>query len=280
MNKDLCMTMLVEDTALGGGLLAEHGLSFWIEYGDKNILFDTFRSDILFRNAETLGINLNEFSAIVITHGHYNHTGGLSAILDIATKTTFYLHPAAIFQKFSRRTLKVNSIDMPYLARNAVQRCRVIWTATPAQIFSGMSVTGQVPHINNFEDVRGAFFVDESCRIPDELLDDQALFFESGRGLVVVLGCAHSGVVNTLEYIRNLTSQNKIYATIGGMHLLNASKERIEQTITNFQEYNIQKIGLVHCTGDIATGRFSNTCKDRCFPCPTGTQISLKKSYK
>ena len=277
MNNDICITTLVEDTTLDNSLLAEHGLSFWIEYDNKRILFDTGQSDILFKNAETLGINLNEVDAIVISHGHYDHTGGLSTVLDVAPKATVYLHPAAIFQKFSRKTLKLNSIGMPYLAKNAVQRCRVVWTATPARILPGMSVTGQVPRVNNFEDVGGAFFIDENCRVPDELLDDQALFFESGRGLVVVLGCAHSGVVNTLDYISNLTSQNKIYAVIGGMHLLNASKERIEQTITNFQKYNIQKIGLAHCTGDSAKSRFSDTCKDRCFPCPTGTRISLKE---
>jgi 7,8-dihydropterin-6-yl-methyl-4-(beta-D-ribofuranosyl)aminobenzene 5'-phosphate synthase len=280
MNNDLSITTLVEDTALSDGLLAEHGLSFWIEYGDKRILFDTGQSDILVRNAKTLDINLAEANAIVISHGHYDHTGGLSAILDIAPKATVYLHPAAIEPKFSRKTSGVNSIGMPYLAKKAVQRRHVIWTATPAQIFPGVSVTGQVSRVNNFEDVGGVFFVDENCKKPDELLDDQTLFIDSTKGLVVVLGCAHSGVINTLEYISNLTSRSKIYAVIGGMHLLNASKERIEQTITVFREYNIQKIGVAHCTGAIAIRRFSNAFQGRCFSCSVGTRISFEKSHK
>jgi 7,8-dihydropterin-6-yl-methyl-4-(beta-D-ribofuranosyl)aminobenzene 5'-phosphate synthase len=278
MNKDLCITTLVEDTALDGGLLAEHGLSFWIEYGDKRILFDTGQSDILVRNAKTLGINLAEVDAIVISHGHYDHTGGLPVVLDIASKAIIYLHPAAIEPKFSRKTSGINSIGMPYLAKKAVQKRHVIWTATPAQIFPGMSVTGQVPRTNNFEDVGGAFFVDENYQRADELLDDQTLFIESAKGLVVVLGCAHSGVINTLEYISNLTSRNKIYAVIGGMHLLNASKERIERTITVFREYNIQKVGVAHCTGAGAVRRFSNAFQGRCFSCSAGTQISFEKS--
>ena len=278
MNKNLRITTLVEDTALSEDLLAEHGLSFWIEYGDKRILFDTGQSDILVRNAKMLGINLAEADAIVISHGHYDHTGGLSAILDIAPKAAIYVHPAALEPKFSRKTSGVKSIGIPYLAKKAVQRRHVVWTATPARIFPGMSVTGQVPRINNFEDVGGAFFVDENYQKPDELLDDQTLFIESARGLVVVLGCAHSGVVNALSYISNLTSRNKIYAVIGGMHLLNASKERIEQTISVLQEYNIQKIGVAHCTGAGAVRRFSDAFKDRCFSCSAGTRISFEKT--
>jgi len=275
MNKDLCITTLVEDTAPGIGLLAEHGLSFWIEYGDKRILFDTGQSDILIQNAKTLGINLAETNAIVLSHGHYDHTGGLPTVLDIASKAKIYLHPAATEPKFSRKVLGVKSIGMSHLAKKAVQRRHVIWTATPAQIFPGMSVTGQVPRINNFEDVGGAFFVDENYQKPDELLDDQTLFVESAKGLVVVLGCAHSGVVNTLDYISNLTNQNKIYAVIGGMHLLNASRIRIANTIEAFKKYEIQKIVPLHCTGQKAMGDLKNAFGDKCSFLGAGGQIIL-----
>ncbi len=273
MNKDLCITTLVEDTALDGSLLAEHGLSFWIEYGDKRILFDAGQSNILVRNAKTLGINLAEVDAIVLSHGHYDHTGGLPAVLDIASKAKIYLHPAATEPKFSRKVLGVKSIGMSHLAKKAVQRRHVIWTATPAQIFPGMSVTGQVPRINNFEDVGGAFFVDENYLKPDELLDDQTLFIESARGLVVVLGCAHSGVVNVLDYISNLTSRNKIFAVIGGMHLLKASRIRIANTIETFKKYEIQKIVPLHCTGRKATRDLRSAFGDKCSFLSTGGQI-------
>ena len=278
MNRDLCITTLVEDTTLDGGLLAEHGLSFWIECGDKRILFDTGQSDILVRNAETLGINLSETNAIVLSHGHYDHTGGLSEILAIAPKATIYLHPAAIEPKFCRKASGITSIGIPYLAKKDLQNRHVVWTATPAQICPDISVTGQISRINNFEYVGGGFFLDENSKTPDDLLDDQALFIESARGLVVILGCAHSGVINTLEYISNLTSQDKIYAVIGGMHLLNAPEERIERTIAAFRKYDVQRIGFAHCTGADAVQRFSDTFKEQYFACSAGTKISFEKS--
>ncbi|MBN1803730.1 MAG: MBL fold metallo-hydrolase [Sedimentisphaerales bacterium] len=273
MNNNLCITTLVEDTASDDSLLAEHGLSFWIEYGDKRILFDTGQSDILIGNAKTLGINLEEVDAILISHGHYDHTGGLSAILDIAPKATIYLHPAAIEPKFSRKNSGINSIGMPSSAKEDIQSRHVVWTVTPAQIFPGIAVTGQISRINDFEDVGGGFFLDENYNKPDSLLDDQALFIESDKGLVVVLGCAHSGVVNTLDYIGNLTGRNKIYAVIGGMHLFKASRIRVANTIEAFKKYEIQKILPLHCTGPKATMELKNAFSDKCLLLSTGGQI-------
>jgi 7,8-dihydropterin-6-yl-methyl-4-(beta-D-ribofuranosyl)aminobenzene 5'-phosphate synthase len=275
MIQNIRITTLVENTASGADLLAEHGLSFWIEYGDKRILFDTGQSNILIKNAKVLGIDLAKIDAIVISHGHYDHTGGLSDVLEIAAKAKIYLHPGATEPKFSKNVSGAKSIGMPDSAKEAIQGQHMIWTATPATIFPGISVTGQVPRMNDYEDVGGAFFVDENCQKPDELLDDQTLFVESTKGLVVVLGCAHSGVVNTLDYISKLTGYNKIYAVIGGMHLLNASQIRIANTIEAFKKYEIQKIVPLHCTGQNAMQDFKTAFVDKCLFLGAGGQISL-----
>jgi len=273
MIQNIRITTLVENTASGAGLLAEHGLSFWIEYGDKRILFDTGQSDILIKNAKVLGIDLAETDAIVLSHGHYDHTGGLASVLNIAEKAKIYLHPAATEPKFSKKFSGAKLIGMSDSAKKAIQGRDVIWTATPAQLFPGIKVTGQVAHINNFEDVGGAFFLDENCQKSDKLLDDQSLFIESAKGLIVVFGCAHSGVVNTLDYIRKSTGQNKIYAVIGGMHLANASQIRIANTIDAFKKYEIQKIVPLHCTGQSAVENFKNAFGDKCLSLGTGKQI-------
>jgi 7,8-dihydropterin-6-yl-methyl-4-(beta-D-ribofuranosyl)aminobenzene 5'-phosphate synthase len=275
MIQNIRITTLVENTASGADLLAEHGLSFWIEYGDNRILFDTGQSNILIKNAKVLGIDLAKIDAIVISHGHYDHTGGLSDVLEIAAKAKIYLHPGATEPKFSKNVSGAKSIGMPDSAKEAIQGQHMIWTATPATIFPGISVTGQVPRMNDYEDVGGAFFVDENCQKPDVLLDDQTLFVESTKGLVVVLGCAHSGVVNTLDYISKLTGYNKIYAVIGGMHLLNASQIRIANTIEAFKKYDIQKVVPLHCTGRKAMEDLKHALGNKCMFLGAGGRISL-----
>jgi 7,8-dihydropterin-6-yl-methyl-4-(beta-D-ribofuranosyl)aminobenzene 5'-phosphate synthase len=275
MIQNIRITTLVENTASGADLLAEHGLSFWIEYGDNRILFDTGQSNILIKNAKVLGIDLAKIDAIVISHGHYDHTGGLSDVLEIAAKAKIYLHPGATEPKFSKNVSGAKSIGMPDSAKEAIQGQHMIWTATPATIFPGISVTGQVPRMNDYEDVGGAFFVDENCQKPDVLLDDQTLFVESTKGLVVVLGCAHSGVVNTLDYISKLTGYNKIYVVIGGMHLLNASQIRIANTIEAFKKYDIQKVVPLHCTGRKAMEDLKHALGNKCMFLGAGGRISL-----
>jgi len=275
MNPDIRITTLVENTASGAGLLAEHGLSFWIEYGDKRILFDTGQSDILTKNAKVLGIDLAETDAIVLSHGHYDHTGGLAAVLDIAEKAKIYLHPAAVKPKFSKKASGAKSIGMPDFALKAIKNREVIWTETPTQIFPGVTVTGQVPRINDFEDVGGAFFLDENYQKADKLLDDQTLFIETSKGLVIVFGCAHAGVVNILHHIAYLTEKKQFYAALGGMHLLRASKERVERTENVFRDYGLKKIGPAHCTGADVIRRFWNVFPDRCFDNTVGTEVKF-----
>jgi len=275
MIQDMSITTLVENTASGMGLLAEHGLSFWIQYADKRILFDTGQSDILIHNARVLGIHLAEADAIILSHGHYDHTGGLAAVLDIAAKAKLYLHPAAIEPKFSKRHSGTESIGMPDFALKAIKNRDVIWTEKPTQIFPGVTVTGQVPRVNDFEDVGGAFFLDENCQEPDELVDDQTLFIETSKGVVIVVGCAHAGVVNILHRIADLSKKKRFYATLGGMHLLRASQKRIERTETVFRNYDLHKIGPAHCTGVDVTRKLWNAFPDQCFVCSVGKQIDI-----
>jgi len=270
----LSITVLVDNTS-SGHFHSEHGLALWINYRNKQILFDTGQSNVIIQNAKTLGIDLPNTDAIVLSHGHYDHTGGLSGVLSIASKANIYLHPAATETKFSKKASGVKSIGMPDSEKKAIQNRDMIWTVAPAQLIPGMSVTGQIPRMNDYEDVGGAFFVDENCEAPDELIDDQALFIESPKGLVVVFGCAHAGVVNTLDYISKLTGCSKIYAVIGGMHLSNASPLRIENTINSFQKYNVQKIVSLHCTGQRAMEKFRAIFGNKCLFLGAGGQICL-----
>jgi len=275
MKEDVRIKILVDNEAVRADLHGEHGLSLWIEYKGKHVLFDTGQTRLLVRNAQEVGIDLARTDAIILSHGHYDHTGGLSSVIDMVPEVKTYLHPAATEPRFSQKASTAKSIGMPDSAQEALQSSHVVWTATPAQLFPGMAVTGQVPRRNDFEDVGGAFFVDQNCRNPDELLDDQSLSIESASGLIVVLGCAHSGVVNVLDYISRLTGRETVYALIGGMHLQNASTMRIAKTIQALRKYEIQEIVPLHCTGPRAVQDLKSAFGDKCLLSGTGGQVSF-----
>jgi len=264
MGMDVNVKVLVDDVRPKAGLDSEHGLSLWIEYKEKRILFDTGQSDILLQNAKKIGVDLTRTDVIILSHGHYDHTGGLCAVLKVVPDAVIYAHPAAVEPKYSCKEGKVRPIGMSALTRQAINNHKIVWTEKPFNLCEGITLTGQIPRKSSFEDVGGAFFIDKNCRKPDNLLDDQALFIESSKGLVVVLGCAHSGIVNTLDYISRLTHQSKIYAIIGGMHLVDASDDRIRHTIEALKRYDIEKIVPLHCTGTRATEFLFAAFGDKC----------------
>lgn len=136
-------------------------------------------------------------------------------------------------------------------------------------------MTGEIPRQNAFKDTGGRFFLDAACTRPDALLDDQALFFDTTEGLVVLLGCAHSGVVNTLEYIQHITGGRPIHTVLGGMHLAAASPERMDKTIAAFRRLNIQRLTPAHCTGMAALAQLWSAFPGRCFSCAVGTRLSF-----
>lgn len=272
----MTVTVLVDNTA-AENLYSEHGLSLWLEFGEKRILFDTGQSGMILRNAEHLGIRLAETDAIVISHGHYDHTGGLTAVLEIASKAMLYIHPEALKPKYSQKDSRTRMIGMSDAAKEAIRvladKGRVVWTERPTEIVPGLFISSQIPRNTDYEDSGGNFFINQSCQKADELVDDQAIFFETKQGLAVLLGCAHAGVVNTLESVIKLTNQRKIYMIIGGMHLIHADITRIDNTIESFRKYDIQKIVPLHCTGQPAMEKIRHALGNRCLSWGAGSKI-------
>ena len=153
----------------------------------------------------------------------------------------------------------------------------VTWTSKPAEVLDGIFVTGEIPRQNTFEDTGGPFFRDPAGAQPDPLLDDQALYFDTKDGLVILLGCAHSGVVNTLEYVQHLTGGRPIHAILGGLHLLKASPERMEKTIAAFRRLEIWRLAPAHCTGLPALAQLWTAFPDRCSSCAVGASSVFQR---
>ena len=270
------ITILVNNTA-EDNLRSEHGLSLWIEYKGKKILFDTGQTSAVTGNAEKIGVDLTSTDTVILSHGHYDHTGGIPAVFEIAKKASLYLHPNAIDERYSKKPGKIKNVGMSEASREIIkskaEEGRTVSTRTPTEVFPGFFVTGKIPRNNSFEDTGGNFYLDKDCSIPDELPDDQAAFYKTDKGLTVILGCAHSGVVSTLDYIKKLTFSQNIYTVIGGMHLLNASEDRINKTIKSLKENKVENISPAHCTGNSAKIKIKNAFGSKCFECYDGMKI-------
>jgi len=279
MVDDLRITVLAENTVRRADLLGEHGLAFWIEADGRRILFDTGQGRVLRHNTEQLGIPLDTTEIVALSHGHFDHTGGLKSVLGAQRQVAVYLHPAAVESKYARQNAPPHRyIGIPDFSEQALRRQteRVVWTHEPTELTPGVYLTGEIPRGNDFEDTGGPFFRDASCTDPDPLIDDQALYVETPIGTVVVLGCAHAGVVNTLDCIAELTDGDRVHAVLGGMHLVRADQRRLEATAAALARRGVQRIGTAHCTGTRATTHLWSQLPDRCFECCVGTVFRIE----
>ena len=227
------ITALVENTASGHALLAEHGLACSIVCEGYHVLLDCGQGLVLAHNARRMKIPLDDLDAVVLSHGHYDHTGGLEPVLQQNPQATLYAHPDCLLPRYARRLDGAGVMSVSRTMRQAMERHQPLWihTLQPTKILPRLTATGPIPRVTDFEDTGGPFFLDPDCRQADLLADDQALFFDSSHGTVVLLGCAHAGVINTLLYIQQLTDGKPIHTVLGGMHLVRASAERLQCTI-------------------------------------------------
>ena len=275
----LRLTTLSENTANMGELLAEGGLSILIETGEVNILFDTGKSVSVSHNASTLGIDLSKIDKIVLSHGHYDHTGGLRQILGRMKKEVEIIaHPDIWKAKYSRRQGQDDRyIGIPFQRQQLESLgARFTLTTKPVRITDNIMTTGEVPMVTDYEEIDPNLFVKEAdVWEPDRLPDDLALIINTGPGLVVVSGCAHRGIINTLYHAQRLTGIKEINTVLGGSHLSGASEERVWQTIAALKELNVQRLGLCHCTGLPVAALIAQEFGDKFFFNNTGTVLEI-----
>lgn len=274
------ITTLSENTAAFAGLLAEHGLSVFIETDEANVLLDTGLSISTCNNADALGIDLKKADKIVISHGHHDHTGGLRDVLrKMRKKIDIIGHPDIMASKYAQRgDFPPGYIGIPFDLRELESLgAHFVLTPDPVKISENITTSGVVPMVTDYEDIDSFLKAKVDGKIvPDTLLDDRSLFIKTPKGLVIILGCAHRGIINTIYHAQELTGVKEIAMIIGGCHLMNSNEERVWKTIAALTELDVQKIGVSHCTGLPAAAMMANAFGDRFFFNNAGTRIELE----
>ena len=273
------LTILAEDTIYRHGLLGEHGLSILIERKGEKWLFDTGQFGVSAHNAQRLGIDLREVSGIILSHGHYDHAAGVMGVLLASGPKPIFCHPDIFIKRYcAERGKGKRDINLPW-SRKAIEKAggSFIFNRSPRRISAGLVLSGEVP----LPPGRGGA-VDKSLRlmrggrtIQDLVKDEQCLISEGKEGLIVILGCAHRGFINTVEYARRLCDGRKIHAVVGGAHLKGADRKKVKSVIGSLKRLNARKIAACHCTGPDAMAALRRAFPRRFIPCSTGVSIEL-----
>ncbi|MFZ7119368.1 MAG: MBL fold metallo-hydrolase [Eubacteriaceae bacterium] len=282
MTKLQLLTLSENTSSIGKNLIAEWGLSFLLKTEDSTILFDVGRNISACYNAQMLGIDLKEIDKIVLSHSHPDHTGGLRQILERINKKDkieIIAHPDVWKKRFNCNNdnnckyagIPFNKDELEGLG------AKLSLSKEPVNIGKNMLTTGEIPMKTDFEQVdsgnKKRLILYNGEYVDDFILDDQAIIYKSEKGLVVIAGCAHRGIINTVLHAQNITGIKDVFAVIGGSHLVDSNTERIVNTMKALEELKVKKIGLCHCTGFKALSMLYNMFPDQFITVNAGTEI-------
>jgi 7,8-dihydropterin-6-yl-methyl-4-(beta-D-ribofuranosyl)aminobenzene 5'-phosphate synthase len=247
------------------GLLGEHGFAALIAAGDDGILFDTGQSGTaLCNNLRALRVALP--GTVVLSHGHFDHSGGLRDYARMrGAPSLLYTHTDAFKKRLKKAKGRLQEIGMPFDKGALMAAGYEIRESDSPQLVTNWLMTSGAIERRSFETPETEFFVVEGEKLKkDPFLDDSAVAAHvQGKGLVIVTGCAHSGVVNTARHFKRLLGEERIHAIIGGFHLVDASETKMEKTIAALEELAPELIVAGHCTGKGAAHALKCALKER-----------------
>ena len=259
----------------------EHGFSVFIESEEGNYLFDTGSGHAVIENSMDLNKDLRSIKKIFLSHGHNDHTGGLPKVLKLRGEVDVHAHPHAFIDRMS--ISKENGRETKSFSGMIYKRsyleilgARFILNTGFTEVGKGMFLTGEVSRKSAFEKPDPKLYREMEGKITqDPMLDDQSLIMDTPQGLVLILGCAHSGMINVMNQVIGQMKKDQFYALLGGTHLDFLSPEQLEESIRSLKKMNVAKIGVSHCTGMRAASRLQQEFGDRFFYGCVGTVLEI-----
>lgn len=217
------LVVLIDNCTINGrNLKGEGGASYYIEDEDKKFLLDTGASGLFMENAKNLDINLDDIDTVVLSHGHYDHAGGIKDFIESRDdKINIICHPLSFNKKKKGNT----NMGAPYRKDEIIKLANVNFSDKPVKVSKNITYLGQIP----------------------DIMDDSALLYENQDGIYIITGCSHSGICNIIEYAKKVSGKDKVLGIIGGTHIQEIN-EQLYKTIEYFKENNIKELYPCHCT--------------------------------
>jgi len=272
------ITCVVDNNAKENtGLRSEHGLSFWIETEDGNLIFDTGQTSAAFAlNLGLLALKMQDAAALALSHAHYDHTGGLEFALSQNKHLKIYAHSDLFQPRYSFREGEYRSIGIAISQEELSQRAELHLSNTPQEILPNLWTTGEISPRPEAEGRSPHHFIRVNGEWkPDPYLDDLSLVLKTSAGLVLICGCCHAGLLNTLLYVQQNFS-GQIISILGGTHLRSAREAELhhvaEMLETRHPNVNLY---LNHCTGQKPQSFLANRFGARVKAFPAGATLEI-----
>jgi len=263
------ITTLIENLVYKKGLVAEHGLSFYFNYDNQKIIIDTGQSGNFIKNASALGINIIDVDYVIITHGHYDHTGGLIDFLKINNKAKIIIKPDTLQPKLKNN----NYIGIPKNLKIPEDRIYTIqsnkWLTQNIYILTNI----HTHFTNDFHNEN--FYVNNNKEIKEDLFTDElSIVIKKDNQINIISSCSHNGITNIIETAKKNINL-PVNLVLGGFHINRSSREVKDFIVKYLNNNNTKQIGFCHCSGIDNFSIFQNKCNAKVFYNYTGNVIEL-----